>query len=1022
MHSETNTMTAATALSPPLHLFGACQLRPEDSTNDNYAADLQSALRNEIATPEGARDFFQGTYATAGIAAICNGIFRRLSNGNISNEPSLYRLGASFGGGKTHTLITLAAAARHPQLVKDGITPIPAELAPDQSVRIVAFTGEDTDLERGSRVANNSNLRAKSLIGHIAWHLGGESAFNNFKNYDNNLASPASSDIENLLGDSPALILIDEPSQWVARMARDDRYRNNLANVSPLFSALAKAVENKEKAVMVITTRENLASGNESSGDAYQPETQILRQIFAEMDSILSRTAIDIAPSGDADLPEILRRRLFAQIDASARAAVADRYAALCQRSSALIAPPPPHQTTRQWFYDHYPFHPDTLTIVTERVAANDNFQYTRGTLRLLGSTLHQLHRAGEAGNTLLLHPHHIAPDYPPIHDQLTTRINKSEYLPIIKADITDADAAANRIDETRPTRPAQRIARTVLLASLAPIGRAQGLTEPHLTRAVLTPDDADPSVVANAIAEFRKQALYIDDNPSASAVRFTTVPNINRMLVESANSVTLHEIDQIVKQTIADCFMMPNQRSQKHLAAAVFPSESAIPDSPDVVNFGVINYEWLHQNSPGLPDALANFYRHSQLNGGASARPRQYRNNLVILVADPDSNADMARQARRCLAALRIKNNPPDTIQPHQRESLNTELHNAQRDLRLAIQKRYVHLYYPSNDHPIAPDTRLQHTVISAEIAAEKPGDGQYAVIRTLANRGKLLTDETADLDPESWWRRRRNLNEGKVGLAAFKEEFAREPGNYMLLNKAAADALLRKALEREAVIIQTGAGQIIARPGELVHSDDPDAVIYLAANACPNCRHYQPECDCRTAPTQLCSNCGLEPHPGPCAGAPPPALPSAIPPYYSGMTLQPLNVEASELRRHMEQHRAAAADIAALTLQSDRADFVNFVASMLGQNVNATVSYRLRRGADIELNINDMTLAEWSGALARIAPALESIPDARTTEASVTIPGDANTPEQTDAIIARLPASHTAGLSVTFNPKPAP
>ena len=1002
--------------TPPLHLFDACPLRPEDSTNEDYAADLQRALSGEIATADAARGFFQGTYATAGIAAICNGIFRRLSGGNRSNESAIYRLGASFGGGKTHTLITLAGAARHPQLVREGITPLAPELASDQEVRIATFTGENTDLERGSLVAGGGNRRARSLIGHIAWQLGGAAAFNEFQVYDANLSSPGSSDLENLLGDTPALILIDEPAQWIARM-QGERQRSNLRNALALFSALAKAVENAERAVMVITTRENPGRGDESGGDAYQQETQLLRPVFGEMDSILSRTAIDIAPSGDADLPEILRRRLFDRIDESARAETSDRYAALCQRSSALIAPPPQHQTTRQWFYDHYPFHPDTLSIVTERVAANDNFQYTRGTLRLLGSTLHQIQRAGATDGVLLLHPHHIDPDYPPIHDQLTTRINKSEYLPIIKADITDTDATANRIDETRPTRPARRIARAVLLASLAPIGRAQGLTVPHLTRAVLTTDDADPSVVANAITEFCNRALYIDDNPIAGSVRFTTVPNLNRMLVENANAVTLQEIDQLVKQTIADCFTMPHQRSQSHLSAAIFPSEAAIPDQPDAVNFGVINYEWLHQDSPGLPDALANFYRHSQLNSGAGAGPRQYRNNLAILVADPDSAADMTLQARRCLAAQRIKAKPPATIQPHQLESLDTELGNAQRDLRLAIQKRYVHLYYSSNDHAISADTRLQHTVISAEIAAEKPGDGQYAVIKTLADRGKLLTADTADLDPESWWGRRHNLMAGKVRLAAFKEEFAREPGNYMLLNAPAADALLRKALERQAVVIQTGAGQIITQPQELVRTDDPEADIYLRDKACPDCWRYQPDCVCQ-APPSIDHDRGQE---RPAGGGETASSPEHIPPYASGMELQPLNVEAGELRRHMEQHQATAADIAALTLLGEQAEFVNFVASLLGQNVNATVSYRLRRGADIELNINGISLAEWSGALARIAPALESIPDARATDASVTIPGDANAPEQTDAIIARLPASRNAGLSVTFNPKPA-
>ena len=98
-------------ISPTNYLFNACQLRSEESTRDNYAADLQRSLQGELSNPESARQFFQSTYPTIGMKDICRGIFSRLKQGNASNEPSVYRLGSSFGGGKTHTLIALAGAA-----------------------------------------------------------------------------------------------------------------------------------------------------------------------------------------------------------------------------------------------------------------------------------------------------------------------------------------------------------------------------------------------------------------------------------------------------------------------------------------------------------------------------------------------------------------------------------------------------------------------------------------------------------------------------------------------------------------------------------------------------------------------------------------------------------------------------------------------------------------------------------------------------------------------------------------------
>ena len=145
---------------------------------------------------------------------ICRGIFSRLRQGDASNEPSVYRLGSSFGGGKTHTLIALAGAARHSQLIREGETTVPVEFAPEEPVRLVTFTGENSDVERGALIPGASNARAKSLIGQIAWQLGGEAAFNEFKTYDENLTSPGSEDIRRLLGEQPCLILVDELVQW----------------------------------------------------------------------------------------------------------------------------------------------------------------------------------------------------------------------------------------------------------------------------------------------------------------------------------------------------------------------------------------------------------------------------------------------------------------------------------------------------------------------------------------------------------------------------------------------------------------------------------------------------------------------------------------------------------------------------------------------------------------------------------------------------------------------------------------
>ena len=998
------------ATSESSGLLNACRLRHEETTRENYAADLQRSLTAELSTPNSAAQFFQSTFPTNGIREICRRIFHRLVHGDASHEPSVYRLGSSFGGGKTHTLITLAGAAKHPSLIQQEVTPVPSDFAPGprQCVRLVTFVGENTDVEQGARLESTGIVRAKSLIGHMAWQLGGEYALNQFRRYDENLSSPGSEDIAHLLGTQPCLILIDELVQWLARLDTP-RFREKLPEVRTLISALARAVECCPHAVMVVTVPD-------AASDAYRRQTQQVLDILDELDSILARNAYQTTPSSPPDLPNILRRRLFLHVDSTACEQVSKTYAELCRRSSALIAPLPQDISAQQWFAENYPFHPDTLRIITDRIAGNDNFQKTRGILRLLGKTIRFLQRSEHDECTLLLHPYHIDPKDRDIHAELTTRINKEEYIPAIKSDITDPDSTANRIDRTRAMHPAHRLTRTVLLASLAPIDSAQGLTKQELVRATITPYDEDPSVVENAIDEFRHSALYVNDDPHVPQIHFTTVANIRRMLLERSHALTSAEVNQRIRQAIENCFVMPNQKSRSHLEATIFPSGSDIPDNPDSIGLGIINPEWFTQEQDGLLHALVNFYRNSPLAGGQS--PRQYKNNLCILVADADDRGDMRRHAQRSLAARHIRDNPPDNLQPHQQEILDTELTGADRDLAVAIQKLYVHLYYPSTEYPIAPDALMQHVTISPEVAAERPGDGQHAVIHTLTSRRKLVTPQNADLDPESFWQQRLIRREGKIRLSSLKAEFAREPGNYMLLNGMVFDALLRKALDRKAFVIRTGAGQLITHGGELVRTDDPEAVLYAYDSLCSDCRQLKDECRCNAPELRLCPHCGRPSHPGACRIDPPPSF--AIPKFESGLDPQPLNVLVKNLRDHMEQHRVAVVDIEEIVVRGDSADFINYMVSLLGQHPKAAVSYRLQRGDDINFAIFSLNISEWATGLSRVVPALERIKGVRILDAAVTISGDANTAAQLDGILNGLPPNRTAGMEVTFRQKP--
>ena len=250
---EIAVMVTGQSTNKSLNLFSACPPRPTNVAGDNYAADMDNTLKNQFADIESARQFFQSTYPTDGLKGVSRMIYHRLMDGDDSTEDSIYRLDSRFGGGKTHTLITLAGAALYPELVREGATPVPAEYAPNQAIRLVAFTGENTDLEQGANLGEGySGIRPKSLIGHIAAKIGGESAFRQFKVHDDNLTSPGSGDIAELLGDAPCLILIDEFVQMLSRY-EDERFSDKLPHVRTLFGSLIHAITSRPYSVLVIS-------------------------------------------------------------------------------------------------------------------------------------------------------------------------------------------------------------------------------------------------------------------------------------------------------------------------------------------------------------------------------------------------------------------------------------------------------------------------------------------------------------------------------------------------------------------------------------------------------------------------------------------------------------------------------------------------------------------------------------------------------------------------------------------------
>ena len=102
---------------------------------------------------------------------------------------------------------------------------------------------------------------------------------------------------------------------------------------------------------------------------------------------------------------DVLRRRLFDEVDRTAADAVVAAYSGVWNRNQVDLPASVLRPEIRDLFRRGYPLHPETLSVLTEKLSSLSTFQRTRGMLRLLARTVHVLWRDKPADALAILRP-----------------------------------------------------------------------------------------------------------------------------------------------------------------------------------------------------------------------------------------------------------------------------------------------------------------------------------------------------------------------------------------------------------------------------------------------------------------------------------------------------------------------------------------------------------------------------------------------------------------------------------------
>ncbi len=608
-----------------------CTPRPEvlrgDLQDAIFAADFGHVIEG-IAPPvyQDAGEFYRNTHPAAPLKKVVTTVFGRLAD--PSEAGAAIRLSTGFGGGKTHTLIALHHLATHIQQSTLGTDLLPAAGRPSQ----VVVAGVDGEKPGATVFATHADVETHSLWAELAYQLGGKSAYDEMASVDHPETAPHSALIRKTLPVGvPVLILLDELVKYMAKLS--DLGRKSLLTY---VGALISEVGARRQTVLVIT--------DPASQVAYQQESSALADATKAkqfesarwLDDELGRKMSDIDPIGD-EAAQVIVRRLFALVRKSAADEVSAEYFNTYKRVYTdhpdLLPAEAATQDYAKRIVDCYPFHPRLLDTAQNRLGALQDYQKSRGTLRLFARILRDVFDG--QSDIPLITAGDINWQSGRIQADLLNRLNRDQFKAAVDADVV---AHAGTLDSDFSTDVHHRVASALLLESL-PMSHSAAMDRRELTLATLRPTDVGHEA-AEAMDRLYGVCWHTYKDDTGQKFQFRYEPNVNKLIEERAQTVPVADARQAVL-TLA----------QKHFGGHVFDLV-AYPSSPKSVADSA-KLKLVLADTEALAQAVCNFQDDSD---PAATQKRRFRNAIFGIAPTRSMLDDAVQVMRQQLAAVEIQ------------------------------------------------------------------------------------------------------------------------------------------------------------------------------------------------------------------------------------------------------------------------------------------------------------------------------------------------------------------------------
>lgn len=668
--------------------------------------------------------FFSKTFFTSGIKTIAKTVIKGL-NGTEDAENRVMSLQTGFGGGKTHTLISLyhickwgKKAAKSDSVVELlNYTGVPDF----ESANIAVFTNTTNDPVQGRQV---EGITINTLWGELAFQLGGKAAYELIRKNDEQLISPAGLFKQVLVASRPALVLIDELADYCVKASGRKVGNSSLADQTISFmQELTQAVSETANCVAIIT----LPASPTEVGNTAQAH-----QILNALEQRVRRVGSDTKPVADEEIYEVIRRRLFEDIGDSAQIeAIASRYLQMYQELWMELPSNATKSEYKEKIKRSYPFHPELVDVFRLRWASSHSFQRTRGVLRLLASIVSDLWSRQNAltGPNLLIDTGDV--NFANL-DALTGQLKSlfgNAFEAVITADVSGTTSNAFKIDQNKPQyrqwNLAESIASTILLNSFGSDGANKGVAISDIKLNLLEPDGFNHNSINGALDEFEATAFYLYYAQTGTNRRFWfhTKPNINILINQVKNDITTSEVEAEVLKRV-------NEKSRMVQPFNVLVNPSG--DVPEQSKLTLVILSLQHcADASNIADNTTKYVEQIATKKGNS--DRLYRNTMLFLAPSDYGRVQLVVAVKDYLACKKISDDYGSQLERDQKEDLRKKIDETSKQVEVALVNAYSALlkYSVKNGIELLTVKQFRETI-----------DGQinYNVVSALKDEEWLL------------------------------------------------------------------------------------------------------------------------------------------------------------------------------------------------------------------------------------------------------------------------------------------